>query len=59
MKDYNNNHVSRNTLMTPNDAGKKEHQTKVKTQLESIKKTDNPQPRLEEGGKVRVVINKR
>ena len=56
MKDYSENHVSRNTLMTPNDAGKKENQTEVKTQLESVKKTDNPQPRIEAGDKVRVVV---
>ena len=31
----------------------------MKTQLESIRKTDNPQPRLEEGDKVRVVIKKK
>ena len=59
VKDYNENHVSRNTLMTPNDAGKKENQTEVKTQLESIKKTDNPQPRIEAGDKVRVVVKKK
>ena len=56
VKDYNENHVSRSTLMTPNDAEKKENQTQVKTQLESIRKTDNPQPRIAEGDKVRVVI---
>ena len=28
VKDYSKNHVSRSTLMTPNDAGKKENQTK-------------------------------
>ena len=44
VKEYNDNHISRNTLMTPNDARKKENQTEVKTQLESIKKTENPQP---------------
>ena len=59
VKDYSENHVSRNTLMTPNDAGKKENQTEVKPQLESIKKTDNPQPRIEAGDKVRVVVKKK
>ena len=58
LKDYNENHVSRSTLMTPQDAEKKENQTEVKTQLESIRKTDNPQPRIAEGDKVRVVIKK-
>ena len=56
VKEYNENHVSRNTLMTPNDAGKKENQTEVQTQLESIKNTDNPQPRIEAGDKVKVVV---
>ena len=56
VKDYNENHVSRNTLMTPNDAGKKENQDEVKTQLESIRKSDNPQPRIDQGDKVRVIV---
>ena len=55
VKDYNEKRVSRSTLMTPNDAAKKNNQTKVKTELESIRKSDNPQPRIEEGDKVRVV----
>ena len=59
MKDYNKNHTSRSTLMTPNDAGKDENRTKVKTQLESIRKSDNPQPRIEAMDKVRVVIKKK
>ena len=59
VKDYSENHVSRSTLMTPNDAGEKEDQTQVKTQLESIKKTNKPQPRLEVGDKVRVVVKKK
>ena len=57
VKGYNENHISRNTLMTPKDAEKKEHQTEVKEQLESIRTSDNPQPRIAEGDKVRVVIN--
>ena len=31
VKDYIKNHVNRNTLMTPNDAEKKENQDEVKT----------------------------
>ena len=50
VKEYNEKRVSRNTLMAPNDAAKKENQTKVKTQLESIRKSDNPQPRIVDGG---------
>ena len=49
VKDYNENHVSRSTLMTPKDAEKKENQAQVKTQMESIGKSDNPQPRIAEG----------
>ena len=42
MRDYSNTHVRRSTLMTPKDAEKKENQDEVKTQLESLRKTDNP-----------------
>ena len=59
VKDYNKNHKSRSTLMTPNDAGKEKNQKEVKTQLESIRKSDNPQPRIEAGDKVRVIIKKK
>ena len=59
VKEYNETHKARNTLMTPNSAGKKDNQTKVKTQLESIRKSDNPQPRIDEGDKVKVVIKKK
>ena len=38
---------------------KRREPDEVKTQLESIKKTDNPQPRIEAGGKVRVVVKKK
>ena len=58
-KGYTENHVSRSTLMTPKDAEKKDNQTQVKTQLESIRKSDNPQPRMAEGDKVKVVIKKK
>jgi hypothetical protein len=55
VKEYNEKHVSRNTLMTPKEAATSENRGKVKTQLDSIKKTDAPHPRLEPGDKVRVV----
>ncbi|MFM7988473.1 MAG: hypothetical protein ACKPKO_55090, partial [Candidatus Fonsibacter sp.] len=42
VKDYNENHVSRSTLMTPKEAEKKENQDELKVQLESTRKTDNP-----------------
>ena len=59
VKDYNENHVSRSTQMTPKEAEKKENQAEVKEQLESIRKTDNPQPRIKAGDKVRVIIKKK
>ena len=59
VKDYNENHVSRSKRMTPREAEKKENHTEVKAQLESIRKTGNPQPRIAEGDKVKVVINKK
>ena len=59
VKDYNENHVSRRAQMTPKEAEKKENQAEVKAQLESIRKTDNPQPCIAEGDKVRVIIKKR
>ena len=59
MKDYNENRVSRSTVRTPNDAAKTENQTQVHTQLESISKNDNPQPRIDEGDQVRVVVKKK
>ena len=40
VKGYNENHVNRNTQMTPKDAEKKENHREVKTQLESIRKSD-------------------
>ena len=45
--------------MTPNGAGKKENQGEVKTQLESIRKTDNPQSQISQGDKVRVIVKKK
>ena len=59
VKGYNENHVSRSTRMTPKDAAKESNRDEVKEQLESIRKTDNPQPRIAEGDKVRVVIKKK
>ena len=59
VKDYNKNHISRSTHMTPNKAAKSVNRSKVKAQLESIRKTDNPQPRIDQGDKVRVIIKKK
>jgi hypothetical protein len=59
VKKYNREHRSRSTKLTPNEAAKPENQVEVKTNLESIRKTDNPQPRLHSGDQVRVVIKKK
>jgi hypothetical protein len=59
VKDYNENHVRRSTQMTPKDTAKESNRDEVKTQLESIRKTGNPQPRIEAGDKVRVIIKKK
>ena len=45
--------------MTPKDAEKKDNQSEVKEQLESIRKTDNPQPCIAEGDTVRVIVKKK
>ncbi|MFM7978319.1 MAG: hypothetical protein ACKPKO_03305, partial [Candidatus Fonsibacter sp.] len=59
VNDYYNNHVSRITQMTPKEAEKKENNNEVKEQLESIIKSDNPQPRIDQGDKVRVIFKKK
>ena len=59
VREYNEKHISRSTLMTPNDAAKPGNREEVKTQLESIRKSDNPQPRIVEGDNVRVVVKKK
>ncbi len=43
--------------MTPKDEEKKDNQEQVKTDLESVRKSGNPQPRIERGDKVRVIVN--
>ena len=57
--DYNRNHISRNTQMTPNKAARSKNRDQVKARLESIKKSDNPQPRIDQGDRVRVIIKKK
>ena len=58
-KEYNSENVSRSTKMTPNEAAKAENQHEVKTNLESIRKSDNPQPVINIGDDVRVMVKKR
>ena len=59
VKEYNSENVSRSTKMTPNEAAKEENQQEVKTNLESIRKSDNPQPVIEKGDEVRVMVKKK
>ena len=54
--EYNGEHVSRSTHMTPDTAHKPENTTEVKTNLEAIRKMDNPQPTINVGDEVRVMI---
>ena len=56
---YNKEHVSRSTKMTPMEASQEKNQQQVKTNLESIRKMDNNQPRLDAGDKVRVILKKK
>jgi len=59
VKDYNEEHVSSTTKMTPNEAADPDNTRKVKTNLESIRRPINRQPRLDVGDLVRVVIKKK
>jgi len=56
---YNKEHVSRSTKMTPLEASQEKNRQQVKTNLESIRKMDNNQPRLDAGDKVRVILKKK
>ena len=59
VKEYNSENVSRSTKMTPNEAAKTENHREVKTNLESIRKSDNPQPVINIGDEVRVMVKKK
>ena len=59
VKKYNEKHVSRTTKMTPNEAAEPESKAKVKMNLESVRRSSNPQPRLEVGDKVSVIVKKK
>ncbi len=58
VKEYNSENVSRSTKMTPNEAAKPGNQQEVKTNVESIRKSDNPQPVIKKGDEVRVMVKK-
>ena len=59
VEEYNSENVSRSTKMTPNEAAKASNQREVKTNLESIRKSDNPQDIINVGDEVRVMIKKK
>ena len=46
VNEYNREHVSRSTKMTANEAHKPANQNEVKTNLEAIRKSNNPQPTM-------------
>jgi hypothetical protein len=56
---YNKLHVSRSTKMTPMEASEDKNRARVKTNLEAIRRTDNPQPRLQVGDRVRRIMKKK
>jgi hypothetical protein len=59
VKEYNEEHVSRSTKMTPIEAAKDSNRDVVKTNLEAARKMDNPQERIHVGDQVRVMVKKR
>ena len=54
LKEYNEEHVSRSTKMTPIEAARDSNHDVVKTNLEAIRKMDNPQEKIHVGDQVRV-----
>ena len=56
---YNREHVSPSTQMTPNNAHKPENKNEVETNLEAIRKSNNPQPTVDFGDEMRVMMKKK
>ena len=56
VKEYNEEHISRSTQMTANEAHRPDNRVKVKTNLEAIRKLNNPQPIIDAGDEVRVMV---
>lgn len=59
VKRYNSEHKSRSHKMTPNQASMGKNRLEVKTNLEALRRNDNPQPRLDPGDRVRVMVKKK
>ena len=53
---YNEKHANRNALMTPTNAAKWYNIVQAKTQLEGVRETSDPQPRIDPSDKVKVII---
>ena len=48
-KKYSTEQLRRSTKMTPMEAAQDKNRVQAKTNLEAIRRTDNPQPRLQVG----------
>jgi len=59
VSEYNKEHISRSTKMTPDEAHRPDNRVKVKTNLEAIRKMNNPQPTINVGDQVRVMVKKK
>lgn len=59
VKEYNEEHVSRSTKMTPIEAAKDSNRDVVKMNLEAVRKMDNPQDKIHVGDQVRVMVKKK
>ena len=59
MDEYNREHISSSAKMTANEAHQPDNKNKVKTNLQGIRKLNNPQPTINKGDEVRVMVKKR
>ena len=59
VKEYNEEHVSRSTKMTPIEAARDSNRDVVKMNLEAVRKMDNPQDKIHVGDQVRVRVKKK
>ena len=59
VSEYSKEHISRNAKMTANEAHHPNNRVKAKTNLEAIRKMNNPQPTIKVGDQVRVMVKKK
>ena len=57
--EYNRKRISRSTKMTANEAHQPDKKNKIKTNLDAIRKLNNPQPTINKGDEVRVMVKKK